>query len=165
MHLAEFALRDFINTEKFCHPGSVIVFDDMLPRHPDEAGRGREAGAARGAWAGDVYKVVDTLRTLRPDLIVLEIDTTPTGTLVVLVPDASSRALDNAYDDLVEQYVVPDPQKVPDWVLQRTRAMQGETLLSSPVWDQVRSLRERPADKARGGIREAYTQAELVTPS
>ena len=42
MHLSEFALRDFINTEKFCHAGSVVVFDDMLPRNVIEAGRGRE---------------------------------------------------------------------------------------------------------------------------
>ena len=31
MHLSEFALRDFINTEKFCHAGSVVVFDDSRP--------------------------------------------------------------------------------------------------------------------------------------
>ena len=33
MHLFEFALRDFINTERHCSPKAVIVFDDILPRN------------------------------------------------------------------------------------------------------------------------------------
>lgn len=133
MHLAEYALRDFINTERYTHPASVVVLDDMLPRHPDEAARDRALGRARGAWTGDVYKVTETLRELRPDLVVLEVDTTPTGTVVVLNPDASSQVLLAAYDDLVEQYVVPDPQVVPDAVLGRTRALDPEQLLSGSM--------------------------------
>ena len=31
MHLAEYALRDVINTERYCHAASVIVVDDVLP--------------------------------------------------------------------------------------------------------------------------------------
>ncbi len=38
MHLAEYALRDFINTERHAHPASVIVLDDMLPRHHRRGG-------------------------------------------------------------------------------------------------------------------------------
>ena len=104
MHLAEYALRDLINVERHTLPTSVIVLDDMLPRHVDEAGRGRDAARTRGsAWAGDVYKVVATLRELRPDLVCLEVDTQPTGTVIILFPDADSTVLPAAYDELVEQ--------------------------------------------------------------
>ena len=162
MHLAEFALRDFINVERFCHAGSVVVLDDMLPRHVDEAGRGREAGARRGAWAGDVYKVTDTLRALRPDLLVLEVNTVPTGTVVVLNPDPDSRVLQAAYDDLVTQYVTPDPQDVPASVLERSLAVRGRVLLDAPVWPTVREQRARP--HGRDAIRRAYADAGLANP-
>lgn len=165
MHLSEFALRDFINTEKFCGAASVIVFDDMLPRNVLEAGRGRVGPAKHGAWAGDVYKVVDTLRSLRPDLIVLEVDTEPTGTLVVLAPDPSDKTLSGAYDELVQQYVVPDPQTVPDWALTRSRAIRGEDLLKSSVWSEIRALRRRPDRRARPAILEAYRRAGLANPN
>jgi len=164
MHLSEFALRDFINVEKYCHAGSVVVFDDMLPRNVVEAGRGRVGPARHGAWTGDVYKIVDTLRTLRPDLVVLEVDTLPTGTLVVMNTDPSSRVLDDAYDDLVADYVVPDPQYVPDATLQRSRALAGETLLSSPVWAEIRRLRGRPPVASRPAIAKTLRQAGLLEP-
>jgi hypothetical protein len=163
MHLAEYALRDFINTERYCHPGSVIVLDDMLPRSEVEAARHRSSAAGTGAWAGDVYKIIDTLRKVRPDLVVLEMDTAPTGTLVVLLPDPDSRELDAAYDQAVREYVVPDPQLVPDWSLERTRAIRGEALLRSPVWGTVRKARLQPTARARTTLREAYQQAGLVT--
>lgn len=162
MHLSEFALRDFINTEKFCHPGSVVVLDDMLPRNVAQARRERHH--AQRAWAGDVYKVVDTLHEVRPDLVVLEMDTEPTGTLVVLNLDPSNRQLDEAYDAIVPQYVIPDPQPVPDWALRRTRAISGEQLLESPVWSEIRALRDLPMDEARAVAAEAYRGAALAKP-
>lgn len=163
MHLAEFALRDFINTERYCHAGSVIVFDDTLPRSVVEAGRGRVGSAATGAWAGDVYKVVDVLRAHRPDLILLEVATRPTGTLVVLLPDPSSNVLAAAYDALVPELVVPDPQVVPDWALDRSRALRPAELLNSPVWDDVRRLRRRRLGDSRAALAEAYAKADLAT--
>jgi hypothetical protein len=161
MHLAEFALRDFMNTERFCHAGSVVVFDDMLPRDEIEARRNR---TGVGAWAGDVYKVVETLRTLRPDLITLELDTIPTGTLMVLLPDRRSRTLADEYDRLVQEYVTPDPQKVPEWSTARSRAIPAERLLGSPVWAEVRRRRRLPDAAARPAIRSAYENAGLRTP-
>jgi hypothetical protein len=163
MHLAEYAMRDVINVERFTHAASVIVIDDMLPRHVDEAGRGREAGARRGAWAGDVYKMLDAFRGLRPDLVCLEVDTKPTGTAVLLVPDPSSTALPDAYDRLVAEYVVPDPQLVPGAVLDRTRAIQPERLLDAPIWDELRRLREQPDAVARPSVRSLMRDAGLAT--
>ena len=47
MHLFEYALRDFINVERFADWSSVIVFDDMLPRNVDEAARDRHTTLGR----------------------------------------------------------------------------------------------------------------------
>ena len=163
MHLAEFALRDLINTERWCHPASVIVIDDMLPRNVVEAGRGRTGSAIGGAWAGDVYKMIDILREHRPDLVVLEVDTEPTGTVVVLLPDPSDTRLAAAYEAAVPGMVVPDPQSVPEWCLTRSRAIAPETLLEAPIWDELRKARTRPNDEARQTLRALYDQAGLAT--
>lgn len=164
MHLSEFALRDFINTERYCHAGSVIVLDDVLPRNVLEAGRGRVGSATKGAWAGDVYKIIDVLRTHRPDLIVVEVATKPTGTLVVLLPDPENRVLAAEYDALVPELVVPDPQVVPEWSLTRSRAMEPGELLTSPIWEEVRRLRDRRGDVPREALASAYAQAGFANP-
>lgn len=160
MHLSEYALRDFINVERRTSPASVVVLDDMLPRTVREANRARDPGP----WAGDVYKVTETLRSLRPDLIVIEVDTTPTGTLVVLHPDPGSDVLASAYDDLVEAYVTPDPQPVPDPILQRRRAMAPEQLLAAPVWHELQRLRNLDFGEARAGAAALFAAAGLATP-
>jgi len=164
MHLAEYALRDFINTERHTHAASVIVLDDMLPRIPVEGVRDRALARSHRAWAGDVYKILDALRDLRPDLVCLEIDTQPTGTVVVLLPDSSSTALTAAYDDLVEAYAVPDPQQVPDEVLRRSRALDPARFLEAPIWDELRRLRELPDAEARPQVAGLLAGAGLATP-
>ena len=160
MHLAEYALRDLVNTERWCRPGSVIVLDDMLPRTVEEAGRGRVGAAEHGAWAGDVYKITASLRELRPDLVVLEVDTQPTGTLLVLVPDPANRALLRAYDRLARAYVVPDPQVVSGDVLTRRLAVDPERVLASSAWARVVGLRDGGHDTA-DAVREAYASGGL----
>jgi hypothetical protein len=162
MHLSEYALRDVINVERYCHAGSVIVIDDMLPRGVEEAGRTRQGAAAHGHWAGDVYKMVDAFRELRPDLICLEVDTRPTGTAVLMTPDPTSTALADAYDRLVGEFVVPDPQEVPAATLERARAVQPWDLVKAPIWEAVRALRTAPDAKARAGIRRLVQDAGLL---
>jgi len=163
MHLAEYALRDFVNTERFTHPASVIVIDDMLPRTIGEADRDRGRPRSGPSWAGDVYKLLGPLRDLRPDLVCLEVDTLPTGTVVVLLPDATSTSLLAAYDDLVEAFVVPDPQQVPDEILGRSRAVAPEKLLAAPVWDGLRRLRELDDSQSRPEVATLLAEAGLVT--
>jgi hypothetical protein len=156
MHLAEFALRDFMNVERFTTPASVIVLDDMLPRDVDEAARDRHTKF----WTGDVYKVPQALRRLRRDLVVLDVATKPTGTSVVLLPDRSSRVLLEHYDTLVTDMVVPDPQHVPDDVLGRTRAVDPDTLVSSDLWNALSSLRRRPRLRVQA-VRAAVADSGL----
>jgi hypothetical protein len=154
MHLAEYAFRDFVNVERFSHPGTVVVIDDMLPRDVPEARRDRSVSSGRSAWAGDVYKVAETLRELRPDLLVLEVDTAPTGVVVVVGLDPTSTALVEAADDVVESYVTPDPQDVPVAVLERSRAHQPDALMGLPLWAELPAVRGLPHDQASARVQE-----------
>jgi hypothetical protein len=144
MHNVEFALRDFMNIERFAHWASVIVFDDVLPRNVDEAARDRHSID----WAGDIYKIIGVLRTYRPDLTVVALDTHPTGVLVVLGADSSSRILADNYDRIVEEIVVPDPQSVPTDILARHEAVAPEALLAAGFWPGIVRARNRRAGRA-----------------
>src|SRR5690606_15092040 len=64
MHLADFALRDFMNIESSSHPGGVIAIDDILPDAMEYATRERKTKI----WTGDVYRTVLALGELRPQL-------------------------------------------------------------------------------------------------
>ena len=141
LHLAEFALRDFMNVERFAGWASVIVFDDMLPRNADEAARDRHTIE----WAGDVYKIIDVLRTYRPDLTVVAIDTQPTGVLVVLGANPANRVLRDNYDRIVGEMVVPDPQAVPAAILERREAVAPEAFLGARFWADLVRARSRYA--------------------
>lgn len=148
MHLSEYALRDYLAVERFTLPTSVVVFDDMLPRSVDEAARRRHTKA----WTGDVYKAAQALRDLRPDLVVIEVDTTPTGVVVVLLPDSGRGGHLPGYDDWLDIAMAPDPQDVPDEVLTRSRAVQPQALLNSRGWAALAGLRVRrkvSADRVR----------------
>ena len=148
MHHAEFAYRDFINIERLCGPGSVVVFDDMLPRNPEEAARERTTDD----WTGDVYKVAGILRALRPELAVVPVDTEPTGTMVVVGLDPTSTTLADAYEGLLPHLTSADPQVVPASILERARAANARELLSWPGWRDLVALRADPSapDAAAG---------------
>ena len=147
MHLFEFALRDFMNVERFSGPGSVIVLDDIYPRSAIEAARDRKTAG----WTGDVFKIVEVLRRHRPDLVVLPMNTAPTGVLVVLGADPTDRRLNDAYDGLVSDLVQPDPQAVPDRVLGRADAIDPLRFLDSPI---LATLARARGSVPRGRIRE-----------
>lgn len=140
MHLSDYALRDFMNVEKHCARGSVVVFDDVLPRNHLEGYRMRRTRS----WAGDVYKVLDVLRRLRPDLVLLPLNTKPTGTMLVTNLDPGSTVLENAWPSLADELTAPDPQTVPDDLLERSLAVDPEVVLGSAVWQRLVVLRDAP---------------------
>ena len=157
MHLSEYALRDVIAVERFTLPTSVIVLDDMLPMRVEMANRQRTTMG----WTGDVYKAADALRRMRPDLLVLDVDTKPTGTCLVLFPDATHQGVLPGYDEwLATEAVVPDPQAVPEAVLSRSRAVDPVRLLESPGWDRLAGLRAEARAGDAAPVREAF--ADLV---
>lgn len=122
-HLFEDVLRDFINVEQYCKPGSVIALDDVLPYNQAIAERVQPPGD----WTGDVWKIHDILQVNRPDLELLLVDTAATGTLVVLNPDPSNTKLQDAYESLVKIYSYSDV--VPDHVLNRENTWTPEAAL------------------------------------
>jgi Methyltransferase domain len=141
MHLSDFALRDFINIEPFMADTGVVVLDDVLPRNGLEAARDRKTEP----WTGDVYKVVEILRRRRPDLVVLLINTAPTGTAVVLGVDQVSTILKDAYAEEEDYLLRPDPQTPPQEYMDRSIAIEPDMLLKSPVWDELVAIRESGA--------------------
>lgn len=157
MHLFEFALRDFMNVERFCDWTSLIVLDDMLPRSVREAARDRHTSA----WAGDVYKLTEVLRTHRPDLILLPMDTEPTGMLVVLAADPDSSILRDRYDRLVADCATPDPQAVPAEIIERRGSVTPEHFLASPILDLIVRGRARRSRRSSGSERLRGHAADL----
>ena len=138
MHLSDFALRDFINIEPFMADTGVIVIDDVLPRNGLEAARDRKTEP----WTGDVYKVIEILRRRRPDLVVLLINTAPTGTAVVVGVDQASTILRDSYAAEEHYLLQPDPQTPPQEYMDRSIATEPDVLLASGVWSQLASIRE-----------------------
>jgi len=104
LHLFEYALRDFINTERYCEAGSTIVFDDCLPRDRLTAQRER----ALTFWTGDVWKVVLVLKKYRPDLGVHTIAAPPTGVCVVRNLDPRSTVLSERLDEIIGEFMSLD---------------------------------------------------------
>jgi ketosteroid isomerase-like protein len=108
MHLFEFALRDFMNLERFCTPNSVIMLHDCYPRERSHAERDRQTVA----WCGDVWKVIPCLRDLRPELNVAAIDVRPEGMGIITGLDPESTVLWDSYDEIEAKYMAMDY----DWV-------------------------------------------------
>lgn len=140
MHHFENALRDFIGIERYCAPSSVIAFDDVLPRDVEEAGREREIFP----WTGDVFRIQFALREHRPDLKLVLVDTEPTGTLLVSGLDPGSEVLAARLDEIVRQYVQPDPQPIPNEILTRSDAVSAKSALAMRRWARLRQDRITP---------------------
>jgi Methyltransferase domain len=158
MHLSDFALRDFINIEPFMAETGVVVIDDVLPRNGLEAARDRKTGP----WTGDVYKVVETLRRRRLDLVVLLVNTAPTGTAVIVGVDPASTVLRDCYTEEEGYLLRPDPQTPPQEYMDRSIAIEPDVLLESPVWEQLVGCRESGASEALGALWDELRKLETL---
>lgn len=141
MHIFEFALRDFMNVERLSSVASIIIFDDMLPRAVAEAARNRHTMQ----WTGDVFKVAAVLARYRPDLVLLPVDTKPTGVLMVLGADPTSTVLHDHYEEILAEYVVDDPQIIPEVILNRHDAADPAKVLALPMWADLVAARDTGA--------------------
>lgn len=101
MHLFEFALRDFINIEKFASNKTIIVIDDIYPSHPIQAQRDRQSQV----WTGDIWKLKHCLEKHRPDLNIVSLDTAPTGLLVISGLKPNNTKLESQYNPIVREYM------------------------------------------------------------
>lgn len=109
MHWYEFTLRDFINTERFCRPDSLIVLHDCIPTDSYVARRRNDDHQLAHLtshpqwWAGDTWKTAWILKKYRPDLRILAFDAPPTGLIVVTNLDPRSTILSERYAEAVEE--------------------------------------------------------------
>lgn len=137
MHLAEFALRDFINVERHSSPETIVVLDDIFPNHPAQAARDRRTRA----WTGDVWRLYLTLKTIRPDLNLHVADAYPTGLLIVTGLDSSNTLLMRHYDEFAAASQID--QSVPVDILSRADAPIKSV-------DSLRESLERAGVRLRG---------------
>jgi SAM-dependent methyltransferase len=140
MHLAEFVLKDFMNVEQHCNRFSVVVIDDIYPAHPLQAERVRQSRF----WTGDVWKVIPLLRGARPDLILLPIDTEPTGTLLILGLDPTNTAVWSRFDIFVEWVMSSMTEVHPD-ILGRDDKIDPFDPLIPRVLGMLREARQADA--------------------
>jgi predicted O-methyltransferase YrrM len=116
MHNYEYLLRDFINTERVCRPGSVIVLHDCLPTDAHVARREggdqhlRAFSAHPEWWAGDVWKTTAILRRARPDLTMHAFGVPPTGLVLVTGLDPASYELARDYEAHVAGFAAAGPE-------------------------------------------------------
>ena len=100
MHLFEYALRDFINVERHSQHTSVILIDDIFPNNVVQASRERKTKT----WMGDVWKLKLCLEEYRPDLILVAVDTYPSGLLMVAGLDPKNTVLVEKYNEIIKRY-------------------------------------------------------------
>ena len=103
MHLMEFLLRDFINTERNSLPGGVIALHDCCPYDYDMTTRTVE-DAPKEAWTGDVWKLIPILQRYRPDLKITVVGCKPTGLVLVSNLAPRSRILSKNYEQIVSEW-------------------------------------------------------------
>jgi hypothetical protein len=165
MHLFEYALRDFMNVERYSCRTTTIVLDDILPRTAIEAARNRQPGG----WTGDVYKILPVLHEYRPELVLLPVHTQPTGVLVVLGADSSSTVLHDSYDEIVKRYVTPDPQQVPESLLKREFTVPPKQVLTARFWKILRGrrllARTRRIKRVYASLERAFTPRDRINPA
>jgi hypothetical protein len=103
MHLFEYLLRDFMNTEANSDPAGVIMMHDCVPYDFGMTTRDLKK-LPRGPWTGDVWKLIPILQTWRPDLTLTALDCRPTGILCVSGLNPESRVLRESYDKIVGEF-------------------------------------------------------------
>jgi hypothetical protein len=109
LHLFEFLLRDFLNTERHCRNNSIIVMHDCIPTDIYMAARQKDVANElrpqhEGWWTGDVWKVVPILSKYRPELLIHAVDAAPTGLVLVTNLDSCSDVLERGYFHIVAEF-------------------------------------------------------------
>jgi hypothetical protein len=154
MHLFEFALRDFMNVERYACPSTLVTIDDIYPCHPAQATRRRRTDS----WTGDVWKLLQILQEFRPDLTLLPLNANTTGLLLIAGLDPSSRVLWDTYEPIIRRYardVVP-----PTEVLIRQGAVVSDHLVFQQLLGLLKQARheEWSVDQVRTSLREISPQ-------
>jgi tetratricopeptide (TPR) repeat protein len=129
MHHFEFALRDFVNLERYCTRDSTILIHDCYPLDRETARRDGEPPF----WSGDIWRLIVLLKKHRPDLAVHTIGAPPTGLGIVRNLDPDSRFLAENHDRLCAELMALDFDYLSD-------DKPGKLNLVRNEWERVRSL-------------------------
>jgi len=136
MHQIEFAMRDFMYMERLSHPGTVIVIDDIYPAHPLQGERIRQSRY----WTGDIWKIINLLRSARPDLVLLPMNTSPTGSLIVVGCDPTSDVLWEKYDVLMA-WLISSSSPPPEEITSRSASFEPDDPLVTRVLSMIADAR------------------------
>ncbi|WER07873.1 class I SAM-dependent methyltransferase [Rhodobacter capsulatus] len=107
MHLFEYLLRDFMNTEALSNPDGVVALHDCLPFNHRMLTRDLQ-NLPKGPWTGDVWKLIPILRKYRPDLELTVLNCRPTGLVLVSNLDPANTVLRDNYEAIVEEWTAVD---------------------------------------------------------
>ena len=151
MHQIEYVLREFMYVERHSHAGTVIVIDDVFPAHPLQGERVRQSRF----WAGDVWKIIPILQGTRPDLLIVPLDTSPTGSLMVLGCDPSNNVLWEKYDILAD-WAIRLMTETPASIVERHDALDSR----DPLVERV--LRTVSRERDRGRMSEVIQQLRTL---
>jgi hypothetical protein len=129
MHHFEYALRDFVNIEPLCRPGSLIFIHDCFPIDA----RSAERDQTTAFWSGDIWRLIVLLKKYRPDLAICTIGTPPTGLGLITHLDPASKRLASRLAQLIAEGLALDFSSI----AQR----RAEALNLLPYdWQRVRQL-------------------------
>lgn len=117
MPLFEFALRDFMNVEKYASPSTLVVIPDVYPTHLAQGSRRRKTSA----WSGDIWKLHRVLKEARPDLTLVTLNSFPAGLLLICGLDSGRQSRIDEYQTCVDRCV--DDELPPLSVLARNGAI------------------------------------------
>jgi hypothetical protein len=107
MHLFEYLLRDFMHAEANSHPDGVILLHDCCPFSHAMTTRDID-NLPKGAWTGDVWKLLPILQHYRPDLIIEVLDCAPTGLVLIRNLAPGNTVLTDHYDAIIDHYTAID---------------------------------------------------------
>ena len=113
LHLFENVYQDFTNIEAHMESSGMIIIDDIYPNTQLEGARDRQTNF----WMGDVWKFWIRLQELRPDLIFIELNTSPSGLGIVLNLDPTSSVLAENFNSEVrsaQSNTFPIPSSILD---------------------------------------------------
>jgi SAM-dependent methyltransferase len=118
LHLFENVYQDFVNIEAHMEPSGMVILDDIYPNTQLQGARDRQSNF----WMGDVWKFWMRLQELRPDLVFIELDTSPSGLGIVLNLDPTSNVLAENFNSEVRSAHY-DTSPIPSSILDRQKSI------------------------------------------
>jgi hypothetical protein len=110
--------------------------------------------------------MLEVLARYRPDLVVVPVDTRPTGLLLVTALDPASTVLTDSFDEILAEYRRPDPQPVPPFLLDRLTVLPPERRLESDLLEVLAGSDDGdPGLRARIAERVAETLGRDFAPA